>query len=203
MMDHDDPADPENDPDFIPQDGAVDAPISPMGAGFQGLWGSPTPVFVPKTSTPLEEGEDGDEAEGDIPTFALWPMKYLQHAQFLSRPEVHIRESYGAGDHRVYVMDDGRKHCLVSRMVDTSPDGCTYCLVGQIPLAAYERLVDDVSFGDGIFSTARHLALCAVFESRDAVSNVSIAQSFANVDEVPTEYLPPGPAIAFTELPEE
>jgi hypothetical protein len=201
-MDHDDPPDPQDDPDFIPQDGDVDAPFLPMGRRMPGMWGSPTPVFVPKTSTPLEEDEDEDDA-GDIPTFALWSMKYLQHAQFLSRAEARIRETYGAGDHRVYVMDDGRKHCLVSRMVGTSPDGCTYCLVGQIPLASYERLVDDDTFADGIFSTARHLALCAVFESRDAVSNVSIAQSFANVDEVPAEYLPAGPAISFTELPED
>jgi hypothetical protein len=194
-----------DDPDFISEEGNVEGVAGPHGlavgglSGFvPGLRGSPTPVFVPKTSTPFET----EDSDGAMPTFALWTMKYLQHGHLFSKAESALRESYGDGDHVVYVMDDGRKHCLISRLVGTSPDGCVYPLVGRITIESYERLVDDHTLTDRIFEEAEDLCLCAVFEAREAVSNVSVVRTFASVDEVPLEYLPPGPALQFTDVPD-
>ena len=194
-----------DDPDFISEEGNVGGVAGPLGLGVgalsgfvPGLRGSPTPVFVPKTSTPLET----DDSDGAMPTFALWTMKYLQHGHLFSKAESTLRESYGDGDHVVYVMDDGRKHCLISRLVGTSREGCVYPLVGRITIESYERLVDDHTLTDRIFKEAESLCLCAVFEAREAVSNVSVVRSFASVDEVPAEYLPPRPALQFTDVPD-
>jgi hypothetical protein len=189
-----DPVVPEDDPDFISQDGrdgyqpgAFSLPIGRMG--------SPTPVFVPKESTPLAE-HDGD---GVIPSAALWAMKYRRHGGFWGGAEATVRERYGSGTGTVYVLDDGRKHCVVARQVGTSPDGCTYFLVGQIGIGAYEDVVDDETLADEIFTGARELCLCVVYEDADAVSNVAVVTSFNSFDAVPPEYLPPSPAIAFAE----
>jgi hypothetical protein len=196
---------PGDDPDFISEEGylnGVGGPLDlgprPLGGLVPGLKGSPTPVFVPKTSTPLE-ADDSDDA---MPSFALWSMRYLQHGHLFGKAESVIRESYGRDDHVVYVMDDGRKHCLISRLVGTSPDGCAYPLVGHITVEAYERLVDDHTLTDRIFREAERLCLCAVFEAREAVSNVSVVRSFSSIDEVPPEYLPPSPALKFTDVPD-
>ena len=193
-----------DDPDFISEEGNTGGVAGPNGLGMgalggvlPGLRGSPTPVFVPKTSTPLES-EDSDA----VPSFALWSMKYLQHGHLFSKAESEIRESYGEGDHVVYVIEDGRKHCLISRLVGTSSEGCVYPLVGRITIESYERLVDDHTLTDGIFEEAEDLCLCAVFEAREAVSNVSVVRSFASVDEVPPEYVRPGPPLQFTDVPD-
>jgi hypothetical protein len=191
----DEPTDPQNDPDFISEEGVGGAFVRGPGRTLTGMVGSPHPVFAPKESTPLQE-----DGESIIPTFALWAMKYRRHGHLLSRVDVEIREGFGTGDHAVYVIDDGRKHCMVGRKVGTSPDGCTYCLVAQITVDAYDRLVaDDVAVED-IFVAAREFALCAVFEAEQAVSNVTLVQTFTGYDEVPPEYLPPSPSIEFTEV---
>jgi hypothetical protein len=187
-------SDRQDDPDYISEDGVTYA--SPRGPGTW-ISGSPTPVFVPKGSTPLEE----DRPDGAIPPFALWAMKYRRHGHLLSRADVEIREQFGTGDHTVYVVDDGRKYCMIGRKVGTSLDGCTYCLVGRISIGAYEQLVDDASLTDDTFAGARELSLCVVFEAEEAVSNVSLVETYASIDEVPNGYLPPGPAIEFTEIP--
>ena len=194
-----------DDPDFISEEGNIEASAGPLGHGMgalggilPGLRGAPPPVFVPKSSTPLE----AEDSDGAMPAFALWTMKYLQHGHLFRKAESVIRESYGDGDHVVYVMEDGRKHCLISRLVGTSSEGCVYPLVGRITTEAYERLVDDHTLTDRIFEEADSLCLCAVFEAREAVSNVSVVRSFAGIDEVPPEYLPPGPALKFTDIPD-
>jgi hypothetical protein len=192
--------DPSDDPDFISEDGAGFA--TPIGPAFSQVshWimGSPTPVFVPKTSTPLEEEDDDD---GAVLRPALWAMKYRRHGHLLNRAEVVIRECDGAGDHAVYIIDDGRKHCTVSRKVGASPDGCVYFLVARITASSYERLIDDASREDDLFADADELCLCAVFEAEESVSNVSVVEEYATVEEVPPEYLPPSPAVEFTETP--
>ncbi len=118
-----------DDPDFISEEGNLEGAVGPLGLGVgalgvvvHGLRGTPTPVFVPKTSTPLET----EDSDGTMPSFALWTMKYLQHGHLFSKAESVIRETYGDGDHVVYVMDDGRKHCLISRLVGTSSEGCVF-----------------------------------------------------------------------------
>jgi hypothetical protein len=187
--------DPQDDPDFISEDGQDGHP----GAGplaVRGGIGSPTPVFVPKESTPLEE-EDDDE--GAIPHAALWVLKYRKHGGFWGGSEAPIRERHGRGDGTVFVIDDGRKHCVVTRQVGTSPDGCTYFLVGQISIASYEDLFDDEVRAETIFAGARDTCLCVVYEAADAVSNVAVVESFDSIEEVPLEYLPPSPAITFAD----
>jgi len=129
-------------------------------------------------------------------------MKYRRHGHVFDRAEVEIRERHGNGDHTVYVIDDGRKHCMVGRKVGTSADGCTYCLVAQITITAYEHLVDDDAAVDDIYADAREPSLLVVYEAEEAVSNVSLVRTFAGIDEVPVEYLPPGPAIVFDEIPD-
>jgi hypothetical protein len=191
-----DEPDPGDDPDFISEEGTGGGAV--LATGFRSHWGSPAPVFVPKSSTPLEE----DDAECVIPPFALWAMKYKRHGHLFSRAEVEIRERYGSGDHAVYVLDDGRKHCMIGRMVGTSSDGCTYCLVAQITVAAYEQLVNDGVAVDDVFADSRDPALVVVYEAEEAVSNVSVVRTFAGIDEVPVEYLPPTPAIFFSDIPD-
>jgi hypothetical protein len=183
---------PGDDPDFISEEGAVGGAVLDMA--YSSRWGSPVPVFVPKSSTPLEERDD----ESVIPPFALWAMKYKRHGHLFSRAEVEIRERYGSGDHAVYVIDDGRKHC----MVGTSSDGCTYCFVAQITVATYEELLNDGDAVDDVFANSREPALVVVYEAEEAVSNVSLVRTFAGIDEVPVAYLPPGPPIVFTEIPD-
>lgn len=195
-MPGDDPVDPTDDPDFISEDGAT-APYQPgSGIRLTGMVGSPTPVYVPKESTPLHE----DGPEGAIPPFALWAMKYRRHAHLLSHPDVDIRERFDSDASAVYVMDDGRKHCMVSRMVGTSPDGCTYCLVARIPVDSYYELAEGSAVADDVFDGAREFALCSVFEAAEAVSNVSLVRTFAALNEVPPEYLPPSPVIEFSDI---
>jgi hypothetical protein len=189
--------DPREDIDYISEDG-VDAPlVTSRGLYSPGLMASPTPVFMPKASTPLGE----DAGDGVIPPFALWAMKYRRHVHLLSKAEVDIRDRFGTGNHTVYVIDDGRKHCMVGRKVGTSPDGCAYSLIGRITMEEYEELVDG-GMTDDIFVDADQLSLCAVFEAADAVSNVSLVQSFTTIDEVPGEYLPPSPEMEFTDVPD-
>jgi hypothetical protein len=187
--------DPHDDPDFISEEGTGTTWGDALPAR---TWGSGTTVFVPKTSTPLQE----DAADSSIPTFALWSMKYLRHGHLFGRAGTEIRQSIGEGDHVIYILDDGRNHCLVSRKVGASSDGCTYCLVARIPIATYDELVAGAS-PDSSFAEGRSFSLCAVFEAQDGVSNVAVSERYDAVDEVPAEYLPPNPPIWFTELPEE
>ncbi|HWE66440.1 MAG TPA: hypothetical protein VG298_07335 [Acidimicrobiales bacterium] len=186
--------DPADDPDFISEEGSggqLQVPYSSLSAGWIGR---PDPVFVPKQSTPLEdESEHGD---GPIPRFALWSMRYLGHSHFLNRPEIEIRQRFGEGVNAVYVMDDGRKYCLVCRQVGSGPDGCTYALVAQVTISSYENLVDGAPVLS-VFSAARSWSLCAVYEAVDAVSNVAVVETYRTVDEVPVEYLPPHPPVEF------
>jgi hypothetical protein len=191
----DETGEPQADPDFISEEGTGLPGLPPIALR---TWGSPTLVFVPKESTPLAEHEEGDA----IPPYALWAMKYRRHGHLLNRADEAIRERYGAGDHAVYVIDDGRNHYTVSRTVGSSPDGCRYCLVARISAAAYERLVDDGGLTDEIFVDADEICLCAIYEAEEAVSNVSLVELFPSIDDVPVEYLPPAPPVAFTETPD-
>jgi hypothetical protein len=77
---------------------------------------------------------------------------------------------------------------------------CIYCLIGEIGLEAYEELVDDATLVDDIFGRARELCLVVVYEAEQAVSNVSSIRDFADVSEMPAEYLPPGPVITFRDV---
>jgi hypothetical protein len=185
---------PTDDPDFISTEGhdasGVWAESLPLLS--RGLMGNPDPVFIPKQSTPLEETND----EHLIPRYALWSMKYLRHEGLFGRSEWEIRSCFGEGPNTVYVIDDSRKSCLISRRVGEGTDGATYCLVARIPIASYEQLTDGAS-PQVIFARARDFFLCAVFDAIEAVSNVSVVESFDSSDNVPSEYLPPHPPVEF------
>ena len=183
---------PSNDIDFISEDGSAMPGPEPLTPYSSGLMGRPNPVFVPSQSTPLEGGEEGQS----LPRFAAWSMKYLQRSHLFSRSEIEVQEHFGHGSSEIYVMDDGRKHCLICRQVGVGSDGCIYCLVGHISVADYEQLVDGGST-EVAFSMARGISLCAVFEAVDAVSNVSVVDSYDTADQVPADYLPPHPPIDF------
>jgi hypothetical protein len=191
MTDDEDRYDPESDPDFISSDGPSEPTAGPWPAPT-GLYGAPSPVFVPTKSLSLEE-----DGESEIPHAALWSMKYQRHLHLFDRSDVPIRQRFGTGDHAIYLIDDGRKHCLVSRIVrgspDGSPDGCTYCLVAHITIDAYERLVNEEMPIDHVFADASDFALCAVFEAEveGAPSNVTLTERYATIDDVPSEYLGP------------
>jgi hypothetical protein len=152
-------------------------------------------VYVPKESTPFEKHDDG----GPIPHSALWALKYLRHGGFWGGAEATVRERHGQGDSTAYVIDDGRKHCVICRQVGRSPDGCAYFLVGRITLDTYEELTDDEGSVDDIFNEARDLSLCVVYEAVDAVSNVAVVESFGSIGEVPVMYLPPSPLVEFAD----
>lgn len=188
-------SDPQDDPDFINEDGVAGPPSMQAGMYSPGWLGRPDPLFVPKQSTPLADESDD---EGSLPRYALWSMKYLRRSHLFRHSEMEIRECFGKGLDAVYVMDDGRKHCLISRKVGSGSDGSNYCLVAQIPVSAYEQLVDGAPPA-GVFANAEAFSLCSVFEAEDAVSNVTVVESYRNASEVPSEYLPPHPAILFTE----
>lgn len=198
MVEDGEPLDPLDDPDFISTDGtdASDVWHESLPLLSRGLTGNPDPVLVPKQSTPLEDAND----EGLLPPYALWSMKYLRHGGFLSRSEWEIRDRFGDGPNTVYVIDDDRKNCLMSRMVGEDSDGTMYCLIARIGVASYEQLIDGAS-PQTIFAGARDLRHCAVFEALGAVSNVSVVESFDNCDEVPSEYLPPHPPVEFEGAP--
>jgi hypothetical protein len=197
MTDDEDQYDPESDPDFISSDGPREPTGSPWLAPA-GLHGAPGPVFVPTKSLSLEE-----EGESDIPHAALWSMKYHRHVHLFDRTDGKIRQGFGTGDHAIYIIDDGRKDCLVSRLVGGAPDGCTYCLVAQITIASYERLVNEETPIDDVFAGARDIAMCAVFEAEveDAPSNVTLTERYATIDDVPSEYLGPNCFIEFADDP--
>lgn len=183
--------DPRDDPDYISEDGASGKQSMRSGLYSAGWLGRPDPVFVPKQSTPL-----ADDDEGSIPRYAMWSMKYLRRSHLFSRSDMEIRESFGENDNAVYVMDDGRKHCLISRRVGSGADGSIYCLVAEIPVSSYEQLVGGAA-PEGVFATAKGFSLCSVFEAEDAVSNVTVVESYRTTAEVPSEYLPPGSPIVF------
>jgi hypothetical protein len=187
MTDDEDLYDPESDPDFISSDGPSEPTAGPWLAPT-GLYGAPSPVFVPTKSLSLEE-----DGVSEIPHAALWSMKYQRHLHLFDRTDVQIRQRFGTGDHAIYIIDDGRKHCLVSRIVGGSPDGCTYRLVAQITIDSYEQLVNEETPIDNVFADASDFAMCAVFEAEveGAPSNVTLTERYATIDDVPSQYRGP------------
>ena len=170
-----------------------------VGDGVESLDTPPEPVIE---STPLEE----DEPEGVIPPAPLWAMKDRRH--FFGLPghgdAERIRTFVGQGDSAVYLIDDGRSHCMVGRRVGVAPDGSIYCLVGRVTLERYLQILNGEASTAEAFSEAHDVALCSVFEDESMVSEVTLVRHFRHPDDVPADYLPPSPFIEFTEdLPTE
>ena len=148
------------------------------------------------------DGADGaEEGEDEIPSAPLWAMRVRMHHHRRLEPgeEGRIRRRVGDEDDDLYVIDDGPDHCMIGRRVGHTPDGCTYCLVGRIPLDLYADLAAGGVDATEVFSEAKDISLCGVFEAEDAAPNVFLVQHYRKARSVPPDYLPPSPFMEFTE----
>jgi hypothetical protein len=160
----------------------------------------PEPVIGEDESTPLEEGEP----EGVVPPCPLWAMKDRRHVQWHLLParERHerVRDCVGLGDDAIYVIDDGRDHVMLGRRVGAHVGECEYCLIGRAPRQRYEDLRRHATRPSDAFSDAGEITLCGVAVAETALSsNVFDVMRFRNPMDIPVQYLPGAPFIAFDE----
>jgi hypothetical protein len=156
--------------------------------------GSTFPVTAPTDATPLEEGEP----EGVVPPSPLWAMKERRHEQWLhlfGHPD-RIRACVGTGDAAVYVIDDGKHHCMIGRRVGATLDGCIYSLVARIGKETYNALSSGSIDGRDAFLASTEAGLSGTVEV-PGVSNIFDVDYFPDAAEIPAEYLPPAPFIEF------
>jgi hypothetical protein len=97
----------------------------------------------------------------------------------------------------VYVIDDGSDHCMVARLVGSSPDGCTYSLVARIKRPDFDDVRAGWAPATDLFTRGKEFTLCGVVEG--SVSNVVRVAGYRRYKHVPVEYLPPSPFIRFDE----
>jgi hypothetical protein len=147
----------------------------------------------------LEEDESGTT----IPEGPLLAMKDRRHTQWhlLSSTERHerLRQSIGSGDEVIYVIDDGRTHAMISRIVGTSPT-CTYSLVGRVTRDELGNLLTKTVPLVEAFDVATELTLVGLAQVESvASSNVFDVDRYESSREVPNRYLPGHRAISFTE----
>jgi hypothetical protein len=110
-------------------------PASPSLAGIGPI------ISEPSMSTPL----DSDREVSGIPSGPLWAMKYLRHGQLESSMFIdgdQIRWAAPDDDPRTsaYVIDDGDRHCMLSRTVGSGPDQATYHLVARVKRLDFEAV---------------------------------------------------------------
>ena len=183
-------------PPWIDPEGSGTAGISSVSGLSPGAIGVSPLIFSPDTSTPW----DANEPEEAIPSTALWAMKDRMHShQRLDVAEPgSVNCRLGDGDSAIYMIDDGRDHCMISRLVGHSPDGCVYCLAARISIYRYVQLRDgEVELAEA-FSDAHDICLCGVFED-ELASNVILVEHYKRADSIPDEYLPPAPFLDFSD----
>jgi len=154
------------------------------------------PVTAPTNATPLEE----DEPEGVIPSSPLWAMKERRHEQWphvFGHPD-RIRAHVGSGDAAVYVIDDGKHHCMIGRRVGATADGCVYSLVARIPKTTYESLSSGAIDGRQAFLAAADAGLSGTVDG-PGMANVFDVDFYEDPTEIPAAYLPPSAFIEFAE----
>lgn len=157
--------------------------------------GSTDPIAAPVDATPLDE----DEPEGTVPSSPLRAMKDRRHEQWLQFGHVdRIRQRVGSGDAAVYVIDDGKHHCMIGRRVGATRDGVIYSLVARVDHATYEALASGAVSGADTFGRSHEAGLVATVEG-GGVSNLFDVEHYAHPDEIPPEYLPPQAFIDFAE----
>lgn len=160
----------------------------------------PAPIVGKDESTPLEE----DEPEGVVPPCPLWAMKERRHVQWHLLPShkrhERVRDGLGAGDEAVYVIDDGDRHVMLGRRVGAHADECEYCLIGRTTRQRYEDLrAGTVPLADA-FADATELTLCGVAVAESVLSsNVFDVSRFESPADIPVEYWPGAPFLAFDE----
>ncbi len=154
------------------------------------------PVTAPTDATPLEE----DEPEGVIPPSPLWAMKDRRHEQWphLFGHPSRIRVQLGEGDAAVYVIDDGKHHCMIGRQVGATVDGCIYSLVARITKETYDALAAGSIDGRGAFLSASEAGLSGTADA-PGVSNIFDVDFYQRPEEIPEEYLPPAAFITFAQ----
>jgi hypothetical protein len=163
---------------------------------MQGTADATFPVTAPEDATPLEE----DEPEGVIPPSPLWAMKERRHEQWphlFGHPD-RIRVCLGAGDGAVYVIDDGKHHCMLGRRVGATRDGCVYSLIARVSKDIYESLSSGAIDGKQAFLASTDSGLSGTVES-PGIANIFDVDYYQRSDEIPAEYLPPEPFIEFAE----
>jgi hypothetical protein len=154
------------------------------------------PVTAPVDATPLEE----DEPEAVIPPSPLWAMKERRHEQWphlFGHPD-RIRARVGAGDATVYVIDDGKRHCMIGRAVGATADGCVYSLVARITRETYDALASGSIDARQAFLASSDAGLSGTADA-PGVSNIFDVDFYRHADEIPVEYLPPAAFIQFAE----
>jgi hypothetical protein len=154
------------------------------------------PVTAPESATPLEE----DEPEGVIPPSPLWAMKERRHEQLVhlfGHPH-RIRVCLGVGDAAVYAIDDGTRHCMIGRRVGSTSDGCVYSLIARVTKDTYESLASGAIDGRGAFLSGSQAGLSGTVEE-PGMANVFDVDSYPDTADIPAEYLPTSPFIAFAQ----
>jgi hypothetical protein len=169
----------------------------PLGSS-EGVLGRSPLISEPKKSTPL----DSSEPEEVVPPEALWAMKYLRHGWFATSSDSdsidHIRWKSSDGDEpALYAIDDGYDHCMVSRVVGSSPDGCTYCLVARTLRLDFEEGRNGEMEPSELFSLGDEFTLCGVVAG--SISNVVRVAGYRRLEDVPRDFLPPSGFIEFGE----
>ncbi|MGD0321725.1 MAG: hypothetical protein ABSC00_09025 [Acidimicrobiales bacterium] len=168
--------------------------ISSVSGTSPGAIGISPLLFEPE---PVEEGD----SEETIPSALLLALKDRMHSRRSCKPGEpgYVHRRLGVADQAIFLIDDGKDHCMVGRLVGETPDGCAYCLVARVSVYRCEQLADgDVPLTDA-FSDAHDLSLCGVFEEEQGFSNVLLVQHYRSVDGVPPDYLPPSPFLEFTD----
>jgi len=189
--------------EMVGAEDGLSIPIPPLGdqlswvpKGAEGGFGQSPLLSEPKSSTPL----DSLETDKAIPSVVLWAMKYMRRGLFsaTSGSDV-IRWKSGDEDERLatFAIDDGYDHCMVGRIVGSSPDGCTYCLVTRVKRLDFEEVRQGVTEESALISLGRSFSLCGVIEG--STSNVVRVAGYRRYRDVPSEYLPPSPFIQFAE----
>ncbi|HXW33647.1 MAG TPA: hypothetical protein VEJ87_03645 [Acidimicrobiales bacterium] len=157
------------------------------------------PLPQPEESTPLEE----DEPEGTIPPCPLWAMKERRHVQWsklAGAPPARIREAFGDGDLRVYLIEDGHHHVIVGRKVGETGDGCQYALVGRAPKSLDDALREGQLSTGSAFEGAEELTLYGIdVDEQDKASDLFVVERFGKPAEIPRDYLPGQPILTFQE----
>ncbi len=155
--------------------------------------GSTDPIAAPVDATPLEE----EEPEGVIPPSPLWAMKERRHEQWVMFGHAErLRLAVGSGDAAVYLMDDGKHHCMIGRRVGASGDGVVYSLVARVDRGTSDALASGALSGAEAFARSHEAGLVATAED-GGVSNLFDVEHYGRPGDIPPEYLPPQPFIRF------
>lgn len=181
------------DEDFLPEGLSSAGGIASVSGASPAAIGVSPLLFEPRRSTPLES----PETEGFIPPAVLWPLRDRKHSLGSHPDRGPVVARLGKGNGVLFVIDDGKYHCMIGRLVGHSPDGCTYSLVGRISLNDYDRIDGGQIQTEDAFSHARDIALCGVYRGDQAVSNVIVFERYRKAEDLPEAYLPSSPFIEF------